>query len=126
MYVQRTSVEIYFNFFRCPLNIHLSFIFSFFKITERTSEKKEKINENITNDVWRELLKRIGLDLLCVAVHYSKCYDNSDKFIENKADDELKLYTYYVKNTTKINHITNAYIKIWEILRVFNFSINRK
>jgi len=29
--------------------------------------------------------------------------------------------TYYVKNTTKINHISNAYIKIWEILRVFNF-----
>ncbi len=58
-----------------------------------------KINENITNDVWRELLKRIGLDLLCVAAHYSKCYDNSDKFIESKADDELRLYTYYVKNT---------------------------
>jgi len=58
-----------------------------------------KINENITNDVWRELLKRIGLDLLCVAAHYSKCYDNSDKFIESKADDELKTYTYYVKNT---------------------------
>jgi hypothetical protein len=58
-----------------------------------------KINENVTNDVWRELLKRIGLDLLCVAVHYSKCYDNSDKFIESKADDELKAYTYYVKNT---------------------------
>jgi hypothetical protein len=45
------------------------------------------------------LLKRIGLDLLCVAAHYSKCYDNSDKFIEGKADDELRLYTYYVKNT---------------------------
>ena len=58
-----------------------------------------KINENVTNDVWRELLKRIGLDLLCVAAHYSKCYDNSDKFIESKADDELKTYTYYVKNT---------------------------
>jgi len=57
-----------------------------------------KINENITPLVWRELLKRIGLDLLCVAVHYSKCYDNSDKFIENKADDELKSYTYYLKN----------------------------
>jgi hypothetical protein len=59
-----------------------------------------KINENLTNDVWRELLKRFGLDLLCVAAHYSKCYDNSDKFIENKADDELKSYTYYLKNTT--------------------------
>ena len=59
-----------------------------------------KINENFSNDVWRELLKKIGLDLLCIAIHYSKRYENSDKFIENKSDDELKNYTYYLKNTT--------------------------
>ena len=58
-----------------------------------------KINENFSNDVWRELLKKIGLDFLCVAAHYSKRYENSDKFIENKADEELKSYTYYIKNT---------------------------
>jgi len=72
-----------------------------------------KINENLTNDVWRELLKRIGLDLLCVAAHYSKCYDNSDKFIENKADDDLKTYAYYLKNTTPqaiVSQFCNDYI----------------
>jgi hypothetical protein len=46
------------------------------------------------------MLKKIGLDLLCVAAHYSKRYENSDKFIENKSDEELKNYTYYLKNTT--------------------------
>ena len=61
-----------------------------------------KINENFSNDVWRELLKKIGLDLLCVAAHYSKRYENSDTFIENKSDEELKYYTYYLKNTTQI------------------------
>ena len=65
-----------------------------------------KINEGFSHDVWRELLKRIGLDLLCVSAHYSKCYDNSDKFIENKSDDELKMYTYYLKNTTPQSIVT--------------------
>ena len=37
-----------------------------------------KINENFTNDVWRDILKKIGLDLLCVAAHYSKRYENSE------------------------------------------------
>jgi len=65
-----------------------------------------KINENFSNDVWRELLKRIGLDLLCVSVHYSKRYENSDKFIENKADEELKSYAYYIKNTNPVNIVS--------------------
>jgi hypothetical protein len=58
-----------------------------------------KINDNFSNEVWRELLKKIGLDLLCVAAHYSKRYENSDIFIENKSDEEFKNYTYYLKNT---------------------------
>ena len=62
-----------------------------------------KINENFSNDVWREILKKIGLDLLCVGVHYSKRYESSDKFIENKSDEELKNYSYYIKNTNQNN-----------------------
>ena len=72
-----------------------------------------KINENFSNEVWREMLKRIGLDLLCVAAHYSTRYGNSDKFIENKSDEELKGYTYYLKNTTPENIVAdfcNKYI----------------
>jgi hypothetical protein len=72
-----------------------------------------KINENFNNEVWRELLKKIGLDLLCVAAHYSKRYENSDKFIENKSDEELKSYTYYIKNNTQsniVNEFCDKYI----------------
>jgi hypothetical protein len=58
-----------------------------------------KINDSFSNNLWRELLKKIGLDLLCVAAHYSNRYENSDKFIENKSDDELKTYSYYIKNS---------------------------
>jgi hypothetical protein len=72
-----------------------------------------KINENFSNNVWRELLKKIGLDLLCVATHYSKRYENSDKFIENNSDEELKSYSYYLKNTIQNNIVIdfcNKYI----------------
>jgi hypothetical protein len=70
-----------------------------------------KINENCFNDMWQVILKKIGLDLLCVAAHYSKQYENSDKFIENKCDDELTNYVYYLKNTKQIDIINNFCIK---------------
>jgi hypothetical protein len=72
-----------------------------------------KINNNFSNEVWRELLKKIGLDLLCVAAHYSKRYENSDKFIENKSDEELKSYSYYLKNSTQniiVEEFSSKYI----------------
>jgi hypothetical protein len=72
-----------------------------------------KINENFSNDLWRELLKKIGLDLLCVSAHYSKRYENSDTFIENKSDEELKSYVYYLKNSNASNIVDefcNKYI----------------
>lgn len=72
-----------------------------------------KMNEKFSSEVWREMLKKIGLDLLCVAAHYSKRYENSDKFIENKSDEELKTYTYYLKYNSPIkivNEFSNKYI----------------
>jgi len=72
-----------------------------------------KINESFSNDVWREILKKIGLDLLCVAVHYSKRYENSDKFIENTSNEEIKNYAYYLKNTNPnliVSEFCNKYI----------------
>jgi hypothetical protein len=71
------------------------------------------MNESFSNNVWREILKKIGLDLLCVAVHYSKRYENSDKFIENKSDEEIKNYAYYLKNsksTEIVSEFCNKYI----------------
>jgi hypothetical protein len=65
-----------------------------------------KINENFSINIWREILKKVGLDLLSVATHYSQRYDNSDKFIENKSDEDLKNYTYFLKNTNQITIVS--------------------
>lgn len=67
-----------------------------------------KINETFSTQMWRELLKTIGLDLLCLAVHYSKRYENGDSFIMNNSDEELKSYTYYLKNSSP-NEIVNEF-----------------
>jgi hypothetical protein len=72
-----------------------------------------KMNDNFSNFVWRDILKKIALDLLCVATHYSKRYENSDNFIETKADEELKTYTNFLKNNNPqkiVDEFANKYI----------------
>lgn len=68
-----------------------------------------KINESFSNDYWREMLKRIGLNLLCVAAHYSNRYESSDNFLNMKSDEELSNYAYTLKNITQ-NDIVNKFI----------------
>lgn len=68
-----------------------------------------KINEGFSNDYWREILKKIGLNLLCVAVHYSNRYENSDTFLNMKTDEELSNYAFTLKNITQ-NQIVGKFI----------------
>ena len=56
-----------------------------------------KINETFSTDLWKNIMRNNGLDLLCVAAHYSKRYGDSDQFIDNKADEQLETYAYYLK-----------------------------
>lgn len=52
------------------------------------------------NEYWREILKKIGLNLLCVAVHYSNRYNSSDQFVTNSLDEELIHYAFSLKHTS--------------------------
>jgi hypothetical protein len=60
-----------------------------------------KINENFSQELWKEQLKKLGLDLLCVACHYSKRYENSEKFLENKSDEDLKQFVLYLRSNNQ-------------------------
>jgi hypothetical protein len=60
-----------------------------------------KINDNFSNELWKEQLKKIGLDLLCVACHYSKRYEDSEKFLENKSDEDLKEFVLYLRSNNQ-------------------------
>jgi hypothetical protein len=61
-----------------------------------------KINEWFSFELWGDHIRKIGLNLLCVATHYSNRYENSDNFIENKMDDdEFKSYVCYLKKNSQ-------------------------
>jgi hypothetical protein len=47
--------------------------------------------------------KNLSLDLLCVAAHYSSRFENSENFILTKANEDLKVYSWFLKKNTKEN-----------------------
>jgi hypothetical protein len=74
-----------------------------------------KLNSSFSLELWKNIIKNIGLNLLCVSTHYSNRYLNSDNFIENNADDEeLKSYVFFIKNKSQIdilNQFCSSYIE---------------
>lgn len=90
-------------------NISFRFITKYHENHSYENFRLIKINENFSNEYWREILKKIGLNLLCVAAHYSNRYQNSDNFLNARTDDEFTNYVYTLKNTTQ-NDIVNKFI----------------
>jgi len=66
-----------------------------------------KMNDNVSNDLWIENLKKYGLDIICVAAHYSNRHINSDNYLDTKSDEDLKNYSYYLKNIKQDEIIKN-------------------
>ena len=83
-----------------------------------------KVNENSSIDIWKETLIKNGLDLICVATHYSNRYENSDNYLNTKADEELKNYAYYLKNIPQQEIISNFCIKCFQTTNINNISDN--
>lgn len=106
-------------------NIGNNFVTKYHETNSYENYRLVKINENFTNDIWREILKKIGLDLLCVAVHYSKRYENSDKFIDTKSDDDLLNYTNYLKNNNNLN-IVNEFCNKFIVITIPEYKMGWK
>jgi hypothetical protein len=81
-------------------NIMHCFVMKYHESHSYENYRLIKINENVSKQMWRELLKQFGLDLLCVAAHYSKRYESAEKFIYSNPNEDFKIYTYYLKNHT--------------------------
>jgi hypothetical protein len=60
------------------------------------------INDEYSNDIWKSIVKQLGLDLLCVASHYSNRYENSENYIINCSDTVLKNHALYFKTNTQM------------------------
>jgi hypothetical protein len=65
---------------------------------------------SIATDLIKDVLNKIGIDLLCVAAHYSERYHNSDQFLNNlPKEDSIKEFSmFFSLNTT--NKIVNEFV----------------
>lgn len=76
-----------------------------------------KTNTNINHEnIWQHIIQQYGIDLLCVACHYSQRYSSSDEFIQNYANDiNLTNSAFYLKNNTP-SDIVSSFIEEYIII----------
>lgn len=55
----------------------------------------KNINYSISDEIIKQCLDNIGIDLLCVACYYSDIYSTSDNYIQTKTYDDFKNYVLY-------------------------------
>ena len=60
-----------------------------------------KMNDKLNSDMWVDIIKNIGLDMLCVAAHYSNRYGSAETFLQNNVSDEFKSYTLFLNNNNE-------------------------
>lgn len=68
-------------------------------------------NETIKYEkIWKPILQKLDIDLLCVASHYSTRYEGSDEFIINNQNHQLKNDVFYLKEKS-IDELVSNFIK---------------
>jgi hypothetical protein len=127
-------------------SIMSNFISKYHDSHNLSSYRLIKTNDNfnsIATELIKDVLNMIGIDLLCVAAHYSDRYFNSDQFLLNlPKEDPIKEYTMFfsLNSTNKmidnfisyciepIIHPTNIYHISWNnmhyIWKLYLSSIN--
>ena len=67
----------------------------------RLIKSNENTNE-VSYDILKDVLNNIGIDLLCVATHYSDRYSNSDNYLNTKMDEiNKKNILYFAFNSSE-------------------------
>lgn len=74
-----------------------------------TNYRLIKTNNNvISSEILKEILNKIGIDLLCVAAHYSDRYSNSDNYLSMILPEESENALYFTKNS--IHDIVDTFL----------------
>ena len=71
--------------------------------------KTNDTSNSLSYDIMKDVLNNIGIDLLCVATHYSDRYISADNYLKTKLDDNIKNYILYFENNT-VTKIINDFI----------------
>ena len=101
----------------CQINIGVNLMQSFrLKYHEHgyTNCRLVYMHETVKyENIWRNIIEEIGIDIICVAVHYSMRYESSDEYISNSQDTVLQSYVSYLSTRTVsdlVNGFTSKYI----------------
>lgn len=87
-----------------------NFITKYHDTHKLTLYRLMRTNENsnsFSHDIIKGVLNDIGIDLLCVAAHYSEQYTNADNYLKTKVDGSIKNYTLYFAQTPLDNIISD-------------------
>lgn len=81
-------------------NINNNFITKYHENNEYENYRLMNALDTISIELIQEIIKKLGLDLLCVACHYSTRFTSSDTFLETKIEEELKNRVLFLKMNT--------------------------
>jgi hypothetical protein len=56
-----------------------------------------KMNPDFSLQLWTELLSVHGLNIMCVASHYSNRYENAESYLQRAADEDVRAYVCTLK-----------------------------
>jgi hypothetical protein len=111
----------------CNMNIIHNFVTKYHDTYNYENCRLIQINENFSFELWKDLIRKVGLDLLCIAAHYSNRYENSEKFLEYNANDEdIKTNILYLKNNNQNVIFDNFCSQCLQITHSANLKIEWK
>lgn len=87
-----TGNSITSNFITKYHDSHKLNLYRLIKTTETTN--------TLSTDIVKDVLNHIGIDLFCVATHYSERYRSADNYLNTKDEEDIKNYVlYFVKKS---------------------------
>jgi len=96
-------------------SIMSNFISKYHESHKLTSYRLIKTNDLLSLDITKNILNNIGIDLFCVATHYSDRYNNAENYLNAKADSYItNRILYFAQNTLQsiIDEFINQCIDI--------------
>lgn len=77
-------------------------------------------NNEMSYDLIKDMVNKIGIDLLCVACHYSYRNESSDNFLLSNADDTIKNHVLFFVNNSIDNIINDFKLQCIEFVQSNN------
>ena len=76
------------------------------KISSYRLIKMNDTSNSFSYEIVKDVLNNIGIDILCVASHYSERYTNADNYLKTKTDDTFAQYFVY----NSVEKIVNDFV----------------